>query len=58
MAAIRSQYKQPTIGLTDKFSVKTAKVPENTVNGCFAFGSAVLPKVRAGPSIGFRTQFD
>jgi hypothetical protein len=39
------------------FSEK-GEVPENTVNGCFAPGLAVLPKVRAAPSIGSRTQFD
>jgi hypothetical protein len=50
--------KQPTIGLRPEFLVKKTKAHGNTVDGCFAPGLAGLPKVRAEPSIGCRTQFD
>jgi hypothetical protein len=50
--------KQPTFGLSRKFSVKRPQVHGNTVNGCFAPGLVALPKVRATPSIGSRAQFD
>jgi hypothetical protein len=50
--------KQPTIGSRSEFLVKKTKVHGNTVNGCFVPGLAALPKVRAGPSIGCRAQFD